>query len=118
MERIEIKPIFGVDTEAELIGDGKIILKLETKYIETITSYKYHGYIDTYNKELGKKDLIVHESSFMKKEFISNIGLGFDNTAGRYYISITFQDKNNYFNVADFTQGKEILGTLTQWWLF
>lgn len=118
MERIEIKPIFGVDTEAELIGNGKIILKLETNYIETITSYKYHGYLDTDNKELGKKDLIVHESSFMKKEFISNIGLGFDNTAERYYLAITFQGKNNFFNVADFAEGKTILSTLTKWWLF
>lgn len=117
MIKIEIKPIFGIESDVTYDGNGKIILKLFDDHIETVTSYTYNDYLDSDDKSLGKKDLLVHECSFLKKSFISNIGIGYDNKAEIYYISITYDKRNNFFNVEDFKTGKEILAQLKEWFL-
>lgn len=117
MPVIRIKPVFGAKTKCTLLDKGGITLTLNDNHLITRTNYQYHGPVDDDDETIGTRDHMVNEKSFIKKDDISMIGIGYDNDQETYFLSIISQNNKTWINLESPEQANEVIDTLIKWQL-
>lgn len=115
--KIELPPIFGKNSKDRLISGSGIVLTLEDKALVTRTNYVFDEAVEVEGVVVEYLEGKINEKCYIKKDFISRIGIAYDDVELVYFIAIFCDGSQTTINVESADKGNEVLKVLVYWWL-